>query len=153
MVDAWLPGNASHKVEPTISNNEISRVVDLIDEHKRERKSDLIYSTFSREETDRIVKIPLAMKTHEDFMELEECEFRDLIKRNESTNWCPPDGSDIKLNFNTAFDESQAKSISRLVVRNASGEVLVVKTMAHEEVASPFATEANVYLQVVLLRK
>ncbi|MFQ6619432.1 hypothetical protein Gotur_000339 [Gossypium turneri] len=72
---------------------------------------------------------------------------RDLTTRHESMSRCPPVGSVVKLNSNTAFDESQAKSISRVVARNVLGEVLAFKTVVHREVASSFATEALMCLQ------
>ncbi|MBA0674358.1 hypothetical protein Goari_015961 [Gossypium aridum] len=68
-------------------------------------------------------------------------------------SWCPPVGSVVKLNSNTAFDESRAKSISRVVARNVLGEGLAFKTVVHREVAFYFATEALVYLQEMFMGK
>lgn len=56
--------------------------------------------------------------------------------------WCPLVGSVVNLNFDVAFDESRAKSVSGVVVRNASGEVFAFKTVVHGEVAFSFAVEA-----------
>ncbi|PPD74966.1 hypothetical protein GOBAR_DD28107 [Gossypium barbadense] len=67
--------------------------------------------------------------------------------------WCPLNESDIKMNFDAAFDVPQAKSVSAVVARNASREILVPKTVAHRDVASPFTVEAHACLQAVLLGK
>ncbi|MBA0874951.1 hypothetical protein Goshw_024442 [Gossypium schwendimanii] len=85
--------------------------------------------------------------------EMEDCKVKNLTKRNEPTNWCAPDGSDVKLNFDATFDESQAKLVSGVVARNASEEVLAVKTTAHGMVVSSFAAEAHTCLQAVLMGK
>ncbi|KAK5826027.1 hypothetical protein PVK06_020932 [Gossypium arboreum] len=85
--------------------------------------------------------------------ELEGCEIQDFTTRHESIGWCPPIDSIVKLNFNAAFDDSQAKLVSWVVARNASGEVLTFKTEVHGEVASSFAEEALACLQAMFLGK
>lgn len=67
--------------------------------------------------------------------------------------WCPLVGSVVNLNFDVAFDESRAKSVSGVVVRNASGEVFAFKTVVHGEVAFSFAVEALACLQAVFMGK
>ncbi|KAH1032590.1 hypothetical protein J1N35_044764 [Gossypium stocksii] len=47
---------------------------------------------------------------------------------HEAVGWCPPEISTIKANFDAAFDASRAKSVSKVVARNASEEVLGFKT-------------------------
>ncbi|MBA0699748.1 hypothetical protein Goari_001354, partial [Gossypium aridum] len=73
--------------------------------------------------------------------------------RYESMGWCPLVGSVVNLNFDVAFDESRAKSVSGVVVRNASGEVFAFKTVVHWKVAFSFAVEALARLQVVFMEK
>ncbi|MBA0761114.1 hypothetical protein Gotri_023802, partial [Gossypium trilobum] len=85
--------------------------------------------------------------------EIDECENSKLTKEIVHVEWCPPNGSDIKVNFDAAFDEAQATSASGVVVRNASGEILSSKTVVYRAVASPFTAKAHACLQVVLLRK
>ncbi|TYH31892.1 hypothetical protein ES288_A01G207900v1 [Gossypium darwinii] len=75
--------------------------------------------------------------------ETDECEIKKLTRESVNMEWCPSNGPNIKMNFDTAFDMSQAKSISGVVAKNASREILVSKTVAHEEVASPFVVEAH----------
>lgn len=77
----------------------------------------------------------------------------DLDKETVAIEWCPPNGSDIKVNFDAAFDEAQALSASKVVARNSSGEILASKTMVHRGVASSFAAEAHTCLQAILLGK
>ncbi|MBA0726526.1 hypothetical protein Golax_002349 [Gossypium laxum] len=64
-------------------------------------------------------------------------------------NGAPLNGSNIKLNFDAAFDEAQAKSASGVVARNASGEILASKTMVHRAVASSFVAEAHTQRKLV----
>ncbi|MBA0581186.1 hypothetical protein Gorai_023371 [Gossypium raimondii] len=85
--------------------------------------------------------------------EMDECEIKKLTKESVNMEWCPLNESDIKMNFDAAFDVPQAKSVSAVVARNASREILVPKTVAHGEVASPFTVEAHACLQAVLLGK
>ncbi|MBA0783842.1 hypothetical protein Gotri_001492 [Gossypium trilobum] len=73
--------------------------------------------------------------------------------RYESIGWCPLVGSIVNLNFDVAFDESRAKSVSRVVVRNASGEVFAFKTVVNGEVAFSFAVEVLACLQAVFMGK
>ncbi|PPD93600.1 hypothetical protein GOBAR_DD09459 [Gossypium barbadense] len=61
--------------------------------------------------------------------EIDECENSKLTKETVAIEWCPPNGSDIKVNFDAAFDEAQALSASKVVARNSSGEILASKTM------------------------
>ncbi|MBA0672886.1 hypothetical protein Goklo_024200 [Gossypium klotzschianum] len=85
--------------------------------------------------------------------ETDECETSKLTKETVMVEWCPSNGSDIKLNFDAAFDKAQAKSASGVVARNASREILTSKIVVYKVVAPPFAVETNVCLQEVLLGK
>ncbi|MBA0814684.1 hypothetical protein Gohar_020495 [Gossypium harknessii] len=81
--------------------------------------------------------------------EIDECETSKLTKENVNVEWCPPNGSNIKLNFDAAFDEAQAKSASGVTAINASGEILASKTVVHRAVASLFVVEAHACPQAV----
>lgn len=55
--------------------------------------------------------------------------------------WKPSKGNLIRVNFDTTFDKNSFKSTMGLVARDASGTVLLTKSMLHDWIASPFAAE------------
>ncbi|MBA0697828.1 hypothetical protein Goari_021352, partial [Gossypium aridum] len=60
-------------------------------------------------------------------------------------------GATVKINFDVAFDGSNAKSASGVVVRNASGDILTLKITFHESFPPEFATEALACFKGILL--
>ncbi|MBA0844800.1 hypothetical protein Goarm_022546, partial [Gossypium armourianum] len=61
--------------------------------------------------------------------------------------WCPPLGSDVKVNFDVAYNQSLARSGSGVVVCKSRGEILVSKHTLQKEIVSPFAAEGYACLQ------
>ncbi|MBA0750740.1 hypothetical protein Gogos_002129 [Gossypium gossypioides] len=57
----------------------------------------------------------------------------------------------MKINFDAAFDGSNAKSASGVVVRNAKGEILTFKITFRESVPKEFATDALACFKGILL--
>ncbi|MBA0553592.1 hypothetical protein Golob_012762 [Gossypium lobatum] len=52
--------------------------------------------------------------------------------------WCLPLGSDVKVNFDVAYNQSLARSGSLVVVCKSRGEILVSKHTLQKEIVSPF---------------
>lgn len=65
--------------------------------------------------------------------------------------WCPPLGSDVKVNFDAACNQNLVRSRSGVVVRNSPSEILASKQTLHKEIASPFIAEGYAYFQALLL--
>ncbi|MBA0780175.1 hypothetical protein Gotri_004314, partial [Gossypium trilobum] len=61
----------------------------------------------------------------------------DLWKRSSETN--------IKINFDGAFDLQQKKSDSGVMARNSSGKILASKSVLHSAMPSSFTAEAHAY--------
>lgn len=68
MANAWLSGTESNEVSTNICNGEVNMVSDLIDAQLREWKIELINSTLSRDNADRILKVPLVVEARDDMM-------------------------------------------------------------------------------------
>lgn len=49
-------------------NMSLLKVIDLIDANARKRKSELVFNTFSEQDVERILSIPLSVYEHEDFL-------------------------------------------------------------------------------------
>lgn len=64
-----------------------------------------------------------------------------LVRSSEIVEWVPPSRALIKINFDRAFDRHRSRSSSRVVARNVVGEVLVARTVLHEDVDSIFVME------------
>ncbi|KHG01491.1 Baculoviral IAP repeat-containing 6 [Gossypium arboreum] len=57
----------------------------------------------------------------------------------------------MTIQFDAAFDNSNFKSATGLVVWGLMGELLVLKSTLHNNVSSPFATEAYACLEGIKL--
>ncbi|MBA0866032.1 hypothetical protein Goshw_017352 [Gossypium schwendimanii] len=68
MEDTWIPGYANYKISGTVSANGISKISNLIDSSNRTWRVKLIQDTFSVENADRILRIPLATMEHDDML-------------------------------------------------------------------------------------
>ncbi|XP_017624602.1 uncharacterized protein LOC108468221 [Gossypium arboreum] len=66
--DAWILGNEDFKIQHTNVNMSILKVADLIEANGRKWNSELICNTFSEQEVERILYIPLSLYEHEDFV-------------------------------------------------------------------------------------
>ncbi|MFQ6636931.1 hypothetical protein Gotur_013022, partial [Gossypium turneri] len=53
--------------------------------------------------------------------------------------------------FDAAFDQQHARSASGLIVRGEGGEILVSKSVIHNNIATPFAAEAHAGLKALQL--
>ncbi|MBA0770364.1 hypothetical protein Gotri_019014 [Gossypium trilobum] len=100
----------------------------------REWKVNLINSTFPEDIASKILRTPLAKEGIEDIRE-----------------WCPPLGSDVKVNFDAACNQSLVRSRSGVVVHNSPCEILASKQTLHKETTSPFAVEVYACFQALLL--
>ncbi|MBA0698068.1 hypothetical protein Goari_021577, partial [Gossypium aridum] len=57
----------------------------------------------------------------------------------------PPTRSVVKINFDAAIDNHQSRSGSRIVARNAMREVLVSRSILHDDIGFVFAAKALVF--------
>ncbi|KAK5845318.1 hypothetical protein PVK06_001489 [Gossypium arboreum] len=64
--DAWVPRIEEVRFQNLNPNPGLIKVADLIDSYTRKWNVDLIYSTFTKSEAERILCIPLALSSHED---------------------------------------------------------------------------------------
>ncbi|MBA0838104.1 hypothetical protein Goarm_010200, partial [Gossypium armourianum] len=64
---------------------------------------------------------------------------------------CPSVVPYVKFNFDAAFNQSLNISSLGIVVRNHRDEIIMLKTVMHKKLASPFDTEGLVCLQALLL--
>ncbi|MBA0776414.1 hypothetical protein Gotri_011413 [Gossypium trilobum] len=162
MEDAWISGYANYKISGTVSTNGISKVSNLIDSSNRTWRVKLIQDTFSVENADRILQIPLATMEHDDmlvrkgeslgeFTETEALGNRSLTKHLSSSEWRPLENHMVPINFDAAFSQQHFRSTSGLVFRNERGEVIVSKSILTNRIASPFAAEAFACSQAVRL--
>ncbi|MBA0707358.1 hypothetical protein Golax_019408 [Gossypium laxum] len=67
----------------------------------------------------------------------------------EIERWRLLEGSNLKINFDVAFNKQENTSCSRIVIRNSNGGVLGSKTVLNRNVPSAFAAEALACAQVV----
>ncbi|MBA0721724.1 hypothetical protein Golax_009237 [Gossypium laxum] len=149
MEDAWIPGYANYKISGTVSANGISEVSNLIDSSNRTWRVKLIQDTFSMENADRILQIPLATMEHDDM----------LVRKGESLGeftgefgWAVRlPAVSVKIAVAVRLDTVAILSTSGLVFRNESGEVIVSKSILTNRIASPFAAEAFACSQAVRL--
>ncbi|MBA0781652.1 hypothetical protein Gotri_002555 [Gossypium trilobum] len=51
----------------------------------------------------------------------------------------PPLGSNVKINFDVAFNQGQARLGSGVVAKNTLGEILALEMVLHKAIASQFA--------------
>lgn len=80
--------------------------------------------------------------------EIDEVGNRSLTKQWVMSKWRPPE-TQVKINFDAAYDCNQLRSASGLVARNGEGKVLASKSILCTEVAFLFATEAHACLHAV----
>lgn len=66
--DAWIPGTSNYKVSGPLNANNDMLVSDLIDHNTRKWKDNLIQVTFSMEDANKILRIPLVAKDHDDIL-------------------------------------------------------------------------------------
>lgn len=57
--------------------------------------------------------------------------------------------SNLKINFDVAFNKQENTSCSRIMIRDSNGGVLGSKTVLNRNVPSAFAAEALAWAQVV----
>ncbi|PPD84526.1 hypothetical protein GOBAR_DD18535 [Gossypium barbadense] len=74
--------------------------------------------------------------------EITSLERRDLNFTRGKIRWKRPQGGFIKINFDGAFNKSQNRSASGVVVRDSEGKILLSCTEIHENILSAFAAEA-----------
>ncbi|KAA3455557.1 reverse transcriptase [Gossypium australe] len=66
--DVWVPNVNGLLIKKTVNRQDVTKVEDLIDNRNRIWRFELISSTFSEEVTQKIMLIPLAHLSHEDFL-------------------------------------------------------------------------------------
>lgn len=67
--------------------------------------------------------------------EIDGLEERALTKLGDVPKWEPSKGECIKINFDAAFDRVHFRSGSRVVTRNAQGQVIASRSMVQENIA------------------
>ncbi|MBA0582057.1 hypothetical protein Gorai_024209, partial [Gossypium raimondii] len=67
----------------------------------------------------------------------------------EIERWRLLEVSNLKINFDVAFNKQENTSCSRIMIRDSNGGVLGSKTVLNRNVPSAFATEALAWVQVV----
>lgn len=65
--DAWVLGLKNNKIQESVRNHNVDKVVDLIDPILRQWKERIITSTFVSGEIEAILNIPLARYPREDY--------------------------------------------------------------------------------------
>ncbi|MFQ6655521.1 hypothetical protein Gotur_026040 [Gossypium turneri] len=70
---------------------------------------------------------------------------RALAKSCKTVKCVPPTRSVIEINFDAAFDNHLSRSGSGIVARNAMGEVLVSRSILHDDIGFVFAAKALVF--------
>lgn len=78
---------------------------------------------------------------------MEGLEFSKLTPVLAKETWESPPDSVVKINFDAAFQQLQARARFGVVVRNSMGEVIGVSQKLHDDVDSTFATEGLACLQ------
>ncbi|MBA0872513.1 hypothetical protein Goshw_015334 [Gossypium schwendimanii] len=68
-----------------------------------------------------------------------------LTKSCKAMKCVPPTRSVVKINFDAAFDNHQSRSGSGIVARNAMREVLVSRSILHNDIGFVFAAKALVF--------
>ncbi|MBA0732790.1 hypothetical protein Gogos_016856 [Gossypium gossypioides] len=64
--DAWVPGLEKKRIQESVRNNSVNKVVDLIDSNSGQWKEETITRLFTNVEADAILNIPLAKHPRED---------------------------------------------------------------------------------------
>ncbi|MBA0771026.1 hypothetical protein Gotri_019559 [Gossypium trilobum] len=67
---------------------------------------------------------------------------RDLNLTGEKKRWKCPQGGFIKINFDGAYNKSQNRSASGVVVRDSEGKILLSCSKIHNDISSAFVAEA-----------
>ncbi|MBA0772084.1 hypothetical protein Gotri_007521 [Gossypium trilobum] len=67
-------------------------------------------------------------------------------------NWKPPEGLNVKINFDAAFDRQKKRSCIGIVIRNSDGDILKSIIYENEHISTTFAAEALACVQVVRFR-
>ncbi|KAG8474807.1 hypothetical protein CXB51_031504 [Gossypium anomalum] len=67
-------------------------------------------------------------------------------------NWKPPEGLNVKINFDAAFDRQNKRSCIGIVIRNSDGGILKSIIYKNEHISTTFAAEALACVQVVRFR-
>lgn len=66
MNDTWVPGGINYRIQDGVSDQDMRLVVDLIEPNTRRWKNDLIQSTFSERDAEKILNIPFSRYPSED---------------------------------------------------------------------------------------
>ncbi|GMI91218.1 hypothetical protein like AT4G29090 [Hibiscus trionum] len=67
------------------------------------------------------------------------------------TNWVPPSGEEMKLNFDAGFNANNKTSISGIIVRNSEGQIMAAATYPHRNVPSPEIAEGLACYKALVL--
>ncbi|MBA0748062.1 hypothetical protein Gogos_004917 [Gossypium gossypioides] len=98
-----------------------------------------------------LLEVPFARDEHADMVIWRgEPSERKTTFLGKKENWKPPNSQSIKINFDALFDYLGLKSASKIVVRNANGEVLASNSHLHMTVGTTFDAEALICFEVVL---
>ncbi|MBA0669343.1 hypothetical protein Goklo_028939 [Gossypium klotzschianum] len=68
MKTAWVPGVLDYKIQNGIGNLGIRVVANLIDSNTKKWRAKIMNNTFSENDTNRILCIPLVRFPHNDYM-------------------------------------------------------------------------------------
>ncbi|KAA3463501.1 reverse transcriptase [Gossypium australe] len=66
--DRWVPGDEILNCQNLSQNPSLVKVAELIDNNTRRWNEELILRTFAERDAERILSIPLSMRSHEDFL-------------------------------------------------------------------------------------
>ncbi|MBA0803314.1 hypothetical protein Gohar_013544, partial [Gossypium harknessii] len=85
------------------------------------------------------------------YIKIDNLEDKKFTRSIVNEEWCPPLGSNVKVNFDAACNQSLVRSGSGVVVRNSPCEILASKQTLHKEIASPFTAKGYACFQALLL--
>ncbi|MFQ6636590.1 hypothetical protein Gotur_014152 [Gossypium turneri] len=74
------------------------------------------------------------------------------VNPEQKENWKPPEGLNVKINFDAAFDRQKKRSCIGIVIRNSDGDILKSIIYENEHISTTFAAEALACVQVVRFR-
>ncbi|KAA3479525.1 reverse transcriptase [Gossypium australe] len=69
--DVWVPNVPGLLIKQRVKRHNITMVADLIDSNAKSWKTELIWNTFSEDDVQKILQIPLAHLPHDDFFDME----------------------------------------------------------------------------------
>ncbi|MBA0651962.1 hypothetical protein Goklo_019252, partial [Gossypium klotzschianum] len=105
---------------------------------------ELIVNTFLEEDAEKILRIPLAGRPHDDFLVWggESLGEFSVLSSKKFRRWSHPPSEFVKINFGGAYDGQHYQSTLGIMARNDDGIVLLSCSEIHQGVASAFAAEA-----------